>query len=145
MGASRRFLTRLGLVTAGAAAWRVWYTAAVVDSRTGRLGLTDERFYHEQARLVADGHGFLNPFGYYAPVGSAAHRVFETAVHPPAYTVFLAVPARLGIDSVLSQRILTALLGAGTVFLLGLLGRRLGGGGPASSPRCSPPSRPRSG
>jgi len=48
-------------------------------------------------------------------------------VHPPAYTVFLAVPARLGIDSVLSQRILTALLGAATVFLLGLLGRRIAG------------------
>ena len=91
-------------------------------------GSSDERFYHQQARLVADGHGFLNPFGYYAPVGSAAHRVFETAVHPPAYTVFLAIPARLGIDSVLSQRIITALLGAGTVFLLGFLGRRLGGG-----------------
>jgi hypothetical protein len=125
VGASRRFLTRLGLITAGAAAWRVWYVAAVVNPRAADLRLSDETFYHQQARLVADGHGFINPFGYYAPVGSAAHRVFETAVHPPLYTVFLAIPARLGIDSMLSQRVLTALLGAATVFLLGLLGRRL--------------------
>src|SRR5207342_983262 len=48
-------------------------------------------------------------------------------VHPPAYTLFLAVPAKLGIDSVLSQRILTALLGTATVFLIGLLGRRIAG------------------
>jgi 4-amino-4-deoxy-L-arabinose transferase-like glycosyltransferase len=127
VGASRRFLTRLGLITAGAAAWRIWYVAAVVNPRAEKVKLSDETFYHLQARLVADGHGFLNPFGYYAPRGSAAHRVFETAVHPPLYTLFLAIPARLGIDSVLSQRIFTALLGAGTVFLLGLLGRKLAG------------------
>ena len=107
--------------------WRIWYIVAVADPRTGKLRLSDEAFYHQQARLVADGHGFLNPFGYYAPSGTPAHRIFETAVHPPAYTVFLAVPARLGIDSVLSQRILTALLGTATVFLVGLLGRRIAG------------------
>ena len=127
MGAFRRFLTRLGLVTAGAGAWRIWYVAAVVNPRAENVKLSDETFYHLQARLVADGHGFINPFGYYAPRGSAAHRVFETAVHPPLYTMFLAVPARLGIDTFLSQRIVTALLGAGTVFLLGILGRRLAG------------------
>ena len=107
--------------------WRIWYVVAVADPRTPHLDLSDEAFYHQQARLVADGHGFLNPFGYYAPVGSAAHRVFETAIHPPAYTVFLAIPAKFGIDSVLSQRILTALLGTATVFLIGLLGRRIAG------------------
>jgi len=127
VGALRSFLTRLGLITAGAAVWRIWYVADVVNPRTPHLGLSDEAFYHQQAQLVADGHGFLNPFGYFAPLGSPAHRIFETAVHPPAYTVFLAVPARLGIVTVLSQRVLTALLGAGTVFLLGILGRQLVG------------------
>lgn len=127
MRGSRRFLARLGLVTAAAGVWRIWYVVAVADPRTPRLALSDETFYHQQAKLVADGFGFVNPFGYYAPVGTPAHRVFETAVHPPAYTVFLAIPAKFGIDSVLSQRILTALLGTATVFLLGLLGRRLAG------------------
>ena len=127
MGGSRRFLARLGLITLGAAAWRIWYIVAVANPRTGALRLSDEAFYHQQARLVADGRGFLNPFGYYAPSGTPAHRIFQTAVHPPAYTVFLAVPARLGIDSVLSQRIMTALLGTATVFLVGLLGRKIAG------------------
>jgi 4-amino-4-deoxy-L-arabinose transferase-like glycosyltransferase len=127
VGSSRRFLTRLGLVTLAAGAWRIWYVMAVANPRTPRPGLSDETFYHQQARLVADGLGFLNPFGYFAEVGTPAHRVFETAVHPPAYTVFLAIPARLGIDSVLSQRIVTALLGTATVFLIGMLGRRLAG------------------
>jgi 4-amino-4-deoxy-L-arabinose transferase-like glycosyltransferase len=127
VGASRRFLARLGLITAGAAAWRIWYAAAVVNPRAAGVKLSDEVFYHLQARLVSDGHGFINPFGYFAPLSSPAHRVFQTAVHPPLYTVFLAIPARLGIESMLSQRVLTALLGAGTVFLLGVLGRRLAG------------------
>src|SRR5205814_4533448 len=105
VGGSRRFLARLGLITVAAGVWRIWYVVAVADPRTGRLGLSDEAFYHQHARLVADGVGFVNPFGYYAPVGTPAHRVFETAAHPPAYTVFLAVPAKLGLDSVLSQRI----------------------------------------
>jgi 4-amino-4-deoxy-L-arabinose transferase-like glycosyltransferase len=120
-------LARLGLVTAAAGVWRIWYVVAVADPRVPQLKLSDEAFYHQQARLVADGWGFINPFGYYAPVGTPAHRIFQTAVHPPAYTVFLAIPAKFGIDSVLSQRILTALLGTATVFLLGLLGRRIAG------------------
>ena len=83
MGASRRFLTRLILITAGAAAWRVYYIVGPVLSRIPHLGIDDEFFYSAQARLVADGKGFLNPFGYFAPVGSPAHRIFPTAVHPP--------------------------------------------------------------
>ncbi len=97
-------------------------------ARTGRLPpLSDERFYHAQAQLVADGKGFLNPFGYFAPKGSPAHRIFETAVHPPLYTTFLAIPAKLGLSTPLEQRIFTALLGTGTVILIGLLARKLAG------------------
>ncbi len=68
MGASRRFLARLGVITAGAAVWRVWYVLGPVTSRIPKLGIDDEFFYSAQARLVADGKGFLSPFGYYAPV-----------------------------------------------------------------------------
>ncbi|MFI5053924.1 MAG: glycosyltransferase family 39 protein [Acidimicrobiia bacterium] len=127
MGASRRFLTRLGLITAGAAAWRIWYVVGPVMSRIPHLGLDDEFFYSAQARLVADGKGFLNPFGYFAPLSSPAHRVFQTAVHPPLYTIFLAFPARLGLDTPQEQRLFTALLGCATVFLVGILGRRIAG------------------
>jgi 4-amino-4-deoxy-L-arabinose transferase-like glycosyltransferase len=96
-------------------------------SRIPKLGLDDQFFYSAQARLVADGKGFLNPFGYFAPVGTPAHRIFETAAHPPLYTIFLAVPAKLGLSTPQEQRIFTALLGTGTVLLIGLLGRKLAG------------------
>jgi 4-amino-4-deoxy-L-arabinose transferase-like glycosyltransferase len=127
VGGSRRFQARLGLIALGAAAWRIWYVVGPVMSRIPKLGLDDEFFYSAQARLVADGKGFLNPFGYFAPVGTPAHRVFPTAVHPPLYTVFLAVPAKLGLSTPQEQRIFTALLGVGTVVLIGLLGRKLAG------------------
>jgi 4-amino-4-deoxy-L-arabinose transferase-like glycosyltransferase len=127
VGASRRFLTRLILITAGAAAWRVYYIVGPVLSRIPRLGIDDEFFYSAQARLVADGKGFLNPFGYFAPIGSGAHRIFATAVHPPLYTVYLAIPAKLGLSTPAEQRVFTALLGVATVFLIGILARRLAG------------------
>jgi 4-amino-4-deoxy-L-arabinose transferase-like glycosyltransferase len=127
VGASRRFLTRLILITAGAAAWRVYYISGPVLSRISRLGIDDEFFYSAQARLLADGKGFVNPFGYFAPIGSPAHRVFETAVHPPLYSLYLAVPAKFGLSTPAEQRIFTALLGVATVFLIGILARRLAG------------------
>ncbi len=117
---SRRFLASLGLITAAAAAWRIWYVVDVVNPRIRKLGLSDELFYHLQARFVADGLGFVNPFAQFFE-----HRSIPTAIHPPLYTVFLSFPAKLGLDTILEQRIFTALLGAGTVFLIGILGRRL--------------------
>ena len=38
MGASRRFLARLGLITAGAAAWRIWYIVGPVTDRAALHG-----------------------------------------------------------------------------------------------------------
>jgi 4-amino-4-deoxy-L-arabinose transferase-like glycosyltransferase len=121
----RRFLVRLSVITAIAAIGRVVYSVAVADPRVRGIKLSDQVFYHLQARAVADGWGFVNPFAFYAT--GRAHRVIDTALHPPLYTSFLAVPARLGIDSMLSQRVITSLLGAATVFLLGMLGRAIGG------------------
>jgi 4-amino-4-deoxy-L-arabinose transferase-like glycosyltransferase len=121
----RRFLVRLSVITVIAAIGRVVYSVAVADPRVRDIKLSDQVFYHLQARAVADGWGFVNPFAFYAT--GSAHRVIDTALHPPLYTTFLAVPARLGIDSMLSQRIITSLLGAATVFLLGMLGRAIGG------------------
>ena len=67
-------------------------------------------------------------------------------MHPPLYTVYLAIPAKLGLSTPAEQRIFTALLGVGTVFLHRDPGA---GASPAtasgSSPRCWPPSPPRCG
>ena len=37
--------------------WLRWY-------RDLELGFTDNLYYHESANLLADGHGFVNPFTY---------------------------------------------------------------------------------
>ncbi|MEX1007234.1 MAG: glycosyltransferase family 39 protein [Acidimicrobiia bacterium] len=119
---NRRFFARMGLVTAGAAIWRVWYAAAIVDPRVRDVRLSDQVFYTVQANLLAHGHGFSNPFAFIF-----FDREIPTALHPPLYSLVLALPARLGITSELSYRVITALLGAVVVFLVGMLGRQLGG------------------
>ena len=124
MTAVARFYVRLGLVAVGAAAWRIWYILGPVRDRVRWPALSDEWFYHRQAELFADGHGFANPFLLFVQ-----HRYEPTAFHPPLYTVFLSLPAKLGFTTHIENRIATALLGTLTVVLIGLLGRRIAGDG----------------
>lgn len=120
--ASRGFFARLALIAGVAAILRIWYILDVVRDRIPTLGLSDEFFYHWQARGFFDGDWFDNPF-------LLQHQGISrpTALHPPLYTVFLALPSAVGLDTVTQHRVVTALLGVGTVALLGLLGRRLAG------------------
>jgi 4-amino-4-deoxy-L-arabinose transferase-like glycosyltransferase len=55
------------------------------------------------------------------------HVTVATAEHPPLYSVVLAGPALLGLDSADAFRLAGAAFGAGTIALVGLLGRRLAG------------------
>ena len=50
-----------------------------------------------------------------------------TAEHPPLYSVVLAGPALVGLDSPDAQRLAGSVFGAVTIVALGLLGRRLAG------------------
>ena len=81
----------------------------------------DAFFYHAGANLLADGKGFISPF--FVPAG--LHRA--AAEHPPLYIVFLAIPSVLGMKSVLTHLLWSCVLGAATVWLVGLLGRAVGG------------------
>ena len=119
--ASRRFFARLALIGVGAAAWRIWYVLGPVTDRVTRL-TGDEFFYNWQARYFVEGRWFTNPFLLHNQHVSA-----PTALHPPLYTVFLAIPSALGFDTPTQSRLATALLGTGTVVLIGLLGRRIAG------------------
>ncbi len=119
--ASRRFVARLALIGVGAAAWRIWYVLGPVTDRITRLS-GDEFFYNWQARYFVEGRWFTNPFLLHNQHVSA-----PTALHPPLYTVFLAIPSALGFDTPTQSRLATALLGTGTVVLIGLLGRRIAG------------------
>ena len=111
-----RFRTALLLITLGGVALRIVYVLATNDDFAAA---GDARFYHDTANLLVDGKGFVSPF--------FSDRTIEAAEHPPLYSILLAVPSLIGFDTVLGHRAFSCLLGAGIVFLTGLVGRRVAG------------------
>jgi 4-amino-4-deoxy-L-arabinose transferase-like glycosyltransferase len=82
--------------------------------------LYDAVFYELEARKLADGRGFVDPFpGRYSGEPEAGH--------PPLTVLVLAPAAELPGDSQLWMRLTMAALGTATVLLTGLLGRALAG------------------
>lgn len=86
--------------------------------------LGDARAYHLLAENLADGRGYIRPYEF-ASDGTE----IKTAEYPPALPVVLAVATKAGASSETSQRLLLCGVGALTVGLVGLIGRRLGGDG----------------
>ena len=115
--AGPRFWAGLGAITALALAWRVFYD---IHERHRILLNGDAAYYHWQANLVAKGYGFIDPtryelFGMKTP----------SAGHPPAYIIYLAAVSRFIGTSVLTHELASTLLGAGAVFVIGVIARRL--------------------
>jgi len=115
---NRRWLYALLAICAVALGIRVGYVLGWRDvpSIEG-----DARYYHDGANLLADGEGFVHPYAWRDGVRIAG------ADHPPAYIVVLALPSLLGFDSIRDHMLASCLIGTGTVALVGLLGRRIGG------------------
>ena len=67
-------------------------------------------------------------------------RGVASAAHPPLYSTYLGLWSTLGIDTVTGHRLASSLLGIAAVAVIGLLGYRLAGPPPASSPPASPRS-----
>jgi len=117
--ASRRFYLVLAAITALALAWRVFY----VIHEQGRLLLNgDAAFYHWQANLIAQGKGFIDPTRY-----ELFGNTTPSAGHPPAYILYLAAVSKVIGTSELTHRLASTLLGAGAVFTIGVLARRVFG------------------
>jgi 4-amino-4-deoxy-L-arabinose transferase-like glycosyltransferase len=114
----RSFHARLAALAAAGLVLRVGYTLLI-----GRHspGVGDFFYYHGIAGLIADGRGFVDPF-----LSTAAHP-YPSALHPPLWPLALAAASKLGAGSVLAHRLVGALVGTGTVVLLGLIGRRVAG------------------
>ena len=113
----RRFFIGLGIITAIALAWRVGYDIAEI----GRLKLNgDAAYYHWQANDIAHGRWFIDP-GQYQYFG----RITPSAGHPPMYILYLAAVSKFIGTSETTHRLASCLLGAGAVFVLGVLARRL--------------------
>jgi 4-amino-4-deoxy-L-arabinose transferase-like glycosyltransferase len=116
---NRAFARRLAVIVAIGVLIRVLYT--VLFAPWPPKGLDDQGYYHLEPLLIAHGRGFIEPV--YASIG----RVLPTAEHPPLYPIVLAGLAELGGTGDLVQRLAGSVFGAGTIMLVGLLGRRLAG------------------
>lgn len=115
-GRPRGFAVRLAAVAAAGAGLRALYLQTLARDVTG---IGDWHFYHRQANLIADGMGFVDPFQL--ELGNDG----PSAGHPPLYPLVLSFVSRLGATGTLSHRALGIGLGALTIVLVGLLGRRL--------------------
>src|SRR5215210_2078893 len=112
------FHTALAAIAAAALALRVVYTLAAAPDL---VGFHDYHFYHHIAGVIADGRGYVDPFEL------KLGRVMPTAFHPPLWPLLLAAPSKLGIGTVIGHKLVGCAVGAVTVAITGLVGRRIGG------------------
>lgn len=117
-------MARLALILAGALVLRVLYTVLVADDIPV---IGDALTYHLLGANIADGHGFerafhpqLEEFKNWVP-GQ------PTAEHPPLFSLLVGLVTKLGATGYLSQKLAMCVVGTGTVALIGLAGRELGG------------------
>src|SRR3954466_12528306 len=139
-----------GGATASGAAWLLTVRAAYAGRRRrlarvapavgfrGRLAIvassaaairTAATIYHRHYPVIGDALTFHLEGGHLAH-GEGFRRIFEdvpTAEHPPLFICLLAAFTLLGGDGMLAQKLLLGLVGAVTVVLVGLLGRRVAG------------------
>ena len=118
---SRPAKLRLWIAAAFALAVVVRWFVTLRYYRELPLGLTDNYYYHEQANLLANGEGFLNPFALL--VGDRV----QTAAHPPLYSLYLATWSLLGMDTALWHRLASGLISAMAVVPVALVVDRLAG------------------
>jgi hypothetical protein len=78
----------------------------------------DSLYFYLQGQRLAEGQWFVNPL---IPANE------PMAGDPPVFASFLALLGKLGIDSPQGQRVVTCVVGAVGVVLVGLLAGRLGG------------------
>ena len=118
---TRWFLLRLGLVTLGALMFRLSLLGSIA-ARNPDGG--DPLFYHLQANFLVEGHGFSDPF-----IWLESQRFEPVAIHPPLFTMWLAISSALGFKSFLAHKIMSCIAGALAVAAIGILGREAGGRG----------------
>jgi hypothetical protein len=114
----RSFIRWLAIVAAIGLVVRL----VVVAFASRDLSLGDGFWYHAQAQIIANGHGYLNP-GQYLFTGQH----LATAEHPPLFPFLLAIVSWFGGTSVLAHQLTGAVLGVAGVIAVGFLGRAVRG------------------
>jgi 4-amino-4-deoxy-L-arabinose transferase-like glycosyltransferase len=97
-----------------------WAFILLVDPVIPDLG--DASAYRMLAEGIANGRGYVRPYDF-AETGA----LFRTAEYPPLFPFLLSLAHRVGLDTIDQQRMFMALFGSGTVGVIGLVGRRIGG------------------
>ncbi|MBX6388154.1 MAG: glycosyltransferase family 39 protein [Frankia sp.] len=117
----RRWLwwSALGLIVAGALGLRLWYLFAW---RHPMEIAGDAFYYHHAANLLVDGRGWPNPYDLIND-----DRYVPDAQHPPMTSLLLAIPSLFGLRGFLDHQIFLCGIGALSVLVVGLAGRRIAG------------------
>lgn len=128
------FRTALALVVLGGLALRLYYALKVMgDHRYTGDGVE----FHYLARTLADRGAYEQPFPHQSLERLLTAHSFDdvyerladqhvpTAEKPPLYPAYLAVWVKLGLSSYRWNLVASSFLGAGTVALAGLVGRRV--------------------
>lgn len=113
--------TRIVVAVIALAAF-VGRVCVVARFATGEPDGGDPLYYHLQANLLVDGHGFAEPFGW-----RSTGELEPSAIHPPGFSIWLALASAFGFDTVFAHKVMSALAGALTVVIVGAIGQRLGG------------------
>lgn len=115
-----RFTTRLALIALAGLVIRIAYVWFVKrhDALAG-----DEYYYYLGGVLLAGGFGFLQPGLAIAP----PYLHVPGADHPPVTQIFTGAVSYVVPDSILADRLAMAVVGAVTVFVIGLVGRKIAG------------------
>lgn len=116
---SRTFVVGLAALAVAAFVLRV-VLVLTVGERNPDGG--DPLYYHLQANLLANGDGFAEPFTW-----QESGRIIPSAIHPPLFSVLLAIPSLVGLDGFVAHKITSAVAGVGAVVVIGLVARRLAG------------------
>lgn len=109
-------LWTIGLASFGA---RLWAIGSITSRDPGN---GDPFYYHAQANMLADGVGFGEPIQWLTE-----GRFVATAIHPPAFTLWLTPASLLGARSFLAHKTLAALAGVAVVVVAAFLAKRLTG------------------
>ncbi len=81
----------------------------------------DPLYYHSGAKLLASGHGLINPYAY------ARGLTVQAADHPPLYLLYLSIFSFLGMGTITWHLLASTLLGAASIVVAALAGREIVG------------------
>jgi 4-amino-4-deoxy-L-arabinose transferase-like glycosyltransferase len=115
----RAFGLRLAAIAAGGLVLRLLYVLVLSPDTRGE---GDARYYHDEANLLADGMGYIDPLQY-----ALFGEVKPTAFRPPLYPYLLSAVSRAGGDDWTAHRIVGCVIGVATIVLIGLAALRYAG------------------